>query len=343
MSKHPPKKSIISHFSALSAGLTESTESEGHSSTTAHMQPVARVGAGVIGATQRTLTEIREERDRLQAQLDAGGGLEIDPALIDPSPFPDRLPDDNDLEFTALKKLISEEGQQVPIGVRRHPGNPDRYQVVYGHRRLRAAKELGIAVRAVVASLSDTELVIAQGIENSARKDLSWIEKALFAWRMDQAGIKARDIRAALAIDDPELARFRAVCRSVSIETILAIGRAPKAGRPRWVALANAVATDPDSMSRVRATLAAAKESSSDCRFRAALEATKKAPMGAVNNIELTSPTGSVIGRAVFAGDKVRLTLRKSQAEAFAVFLKGELPSLIDRFFERERGGNSNA
>jgi len=340
MSKQPARKSIISNFSALSAGLSEVSERDGEvaSSTSRHVaQPVARVGAGVIGATQRTLTEIREERDRLQAQLDAGGGRELDPALIDPSPYPDRLPDDDDLDFEALKKLISDEGQKVPIGVRPHPETPERYQVVYGHRRWRAARELGVAVNAVVVSLSDRELVIAQGIENSARQDLSWIEKALFAWRMDAAGIKARDIRAALAIDDPELARFRAVCRALSVETILAIGRAPKAGRPRWVALANAVAADPGNLGRVRETLAAAKVPTSDYRFRAALEAVKQPLAAARNDVELTSPTGAVIGRAVFAASDIKLTVERSRLEAFAVFLKGELPSLMGRFFERER------
>ena len=200
MSKVSSKKSIISNFSALSAGLAEEPEGEGGvlpSPLGQTAQPVARVGAGVIGATQRTLTDIREERDRLRALLDAGGGLDLDPTLIEPSPYPDRLPDDNDLEFEVLKKLISDEGQKVPIGVRRHPTDASRYQVVYGHRRWRAARELGVAVKAIVVSLDDRELVIAQGIENSVRQDLSWIEKALFAWRMDEAVIKARDIRAA--------------------------------------------------------------------------------------------------------------------------------------------------
>jgi len=142
----------------------------------------------VIGATQRTLTDIREERDRLRALLDAAAVL----ISIPPNralPYPDRLPDDNDLEFEVLKKLISDEGQKFRLefdAIQRTPA-------VSGglwHRRWRAARELGVAVKAIVVSLDDRELVIAQGIENSVRQDLSWIEKALFAWRMDEAGIK---------------------------------------------------------------------------------------------------------------------------------------------------------
>lgn len=339
MSKNPPRKSIISNFSALSAGLAEEPDVGGVTRpppSQLSAQPVARVGAGVIGATQRTLTDIREERDRLQALLDAGGGLDLDPTLIDPSPYPDRLPDDSDLDFEALKKLISEQGQKVPIGVRRHPDAAGRYQVVYGHRRWRAARELSIAVKAVVVSLSDSELVIAQGIENSARQDLSWIEKALFAWRMDEAGIKARDIRAALVIDDPELARFRAVCRALTVETIEVIGRAPKVGRPRWVELANAVNAEPSALDRVRETLAAAKVLSSDHRFREALGAVKAVPTTERADVDLRAPSGAVVGKAMFVNTDIKLTMEKSRAEAFATFLKGELPVLMERFFARE-------
>ena len=111
MSKNPSGKSIIANFGALSVA---GPEGEDGSAQRVPVQPVARVGAGVIGATQRTLSDIREERDRLLALVAAGGGLELDPSLIDPSPFPDRLPDDSDVAFEALKKLISEEGQKIP-------------------------------------------------------------------------------------------------------------------------------------------------------------------------------------------------------------------------------------
>jgi ParB family chromosome partitioning protein len=340
MSKHSPRKSIISNFSALSAGLTEQPDDKIESGSPRPVQtpqPASRVGAGVIGATQRTLTDLREERDRLRAQLEAGGVRELDPSWVDPSPYPDRLPDDGDHEFEAFKKLISDEGQKVPIGVRPHPDAAGRYQVVYGHRRWRAAKELGVTVKAVIASLTDRELVIAQGIENSARQDLSWIEKALFAWRMDEAGIKARDIRSALAIDDPELARFRAVCRALTVDMILAIGRAPRAGRPRWVALGSAVSADPTALERLKESLASAKDSTSDDRFRAALESVKKRTESARKGVDLSSPSGKVVGRATFSASEIRLTIEKSRSEAFATFLSAELPSLMSKFFASER------
>ena len=59
--------------------------------------------------------------------------------------------------------------------------------------------------KVILTELTDAELVVAQGIENAARQDLSWIERALFVDRMDKAGIKPRDIRAALWSTTPSL------------------------------------------------------------------------------------------------------------------------------------------
>ena len=109
MSKTPSSKSIIANFALSTSDVDPAPAPRPRS------QPVARVGAGVIGATQRTLSDIRDERDRLQALVAAGGGLELDPTAIDPSPFPDRLPDDTDSAFEEFKKLIGQEGQKIAI------------------------------------------------------------------------------------------------------------------------------------------------------------------------------------------------------------------------------------
>lgn len=340
MTKREPRKSIIANFGALLSNQPSSPAGSEHE-TNMGVRPIARVGAGVIGATQRTLTDIREERDRLRAQLESGSGLELDPDVIEPSPFPDRLPDDSEAGFETFKKLIEEEGQKIPIQVRHHPCSPGRYQVVYGHRRWRAAKELGRLVKSIVVDYSDSELVVAQGIENAARQDLTWIERALFAWRMDAAGIKTRDIRAALGVDDPELARFRSVCRVLPEQVLEAIGRAPKAGRPRWVELATALTADPDGLAKIQKTLAADKvlTARSDDRFRFVFAAVKAAPTKRGHDLQLLATSGKSIGRATFKGGDIRLSIARAHAEAFEDFLRGELPTIVERFFAREDEG----
>ena len=343
MSKQTPRKSIIGAFDALSLNSSTAVQvaEDGFSSGTLTHRPVARVAAGVIGATQRSLTDIREERDRLQALVAAGGGVELDATMIDPSPYPDRLPDDSSADFEKFKNLIADEGQKVPIQVRVHSSLPDRYQVVYGHRRWRAALALGRPVKAIIVDLSDSELVVAQGLENAARQDLTWIERALFAARMNTAGIKARDIRAALAVDDPELARFRAVCRAVPVELIEMIGRSPKIGRPRWAELGTILSRDSGALERIRKILAADKVRTlpSDERFHHAFSAVKTTTHAETADVDITVPGGISIGKAVFAKSAVKLTLEKSHALAFAAFLRGELPTLAQKFLAQQSGG----
>ena len=300
--------------------------------------PPPRVSSGAVRSLKDSFSEVEKENQELRDKLAAGGGAELDPSSIDPSPFPDRLPDDSQVDFEALKKLIAEEGQKVPIQVRRHPNVSGRYQVVYGHRRWRAALDLGIKVKATIVTLSDNELVVAQGIENAARQDLSWIERALFAWRIDQADIKPRDIRAALSIDDPELARLRAVCRAVPVEVIEAIGRAPKAGRPRWVALATALGGDSAALDRVRKTLSGDRVSAltSDDRFKLVFTAVKQPSARSRSELELRSSAGKILGKATFAKGDIKLTLAEEHASGFGTFLEEELPELVERFFARE-------
>ena len=59
-------------------------------------------------------------------------------------------------------------------------------------------------MKAIVRALSDDELIIAQGVENSAREDLSFIERAVFALRLETAGRNRVVIQQALAIDRAE-------------------------------------------------------------------------------------------------------------------------------------------
>lgn len=333
-------KSILANFGAFSEPASIK-DVEGTGSQEAS-PPLPRVGAGVIGATQRSLNELRLERNRLQALVDAGGVLELDPRSVDPSPFPDRLQDVDDADFSTFKKRFAEEGQKLPIAVRRHPSAEGRYQIVYGHRRHRAAAELGINIRAVLSDLSDTELVVVQGIENSARLDLSWIERALFAWRMGEAAIKTRDIRAALSIDDPELARMRSVLRIIPVDVIEAIGPAGKIGRPRWIALARAMEGDLTAVDRVRKTLSADKvvTQPSDQRFHLAFSTANSQAEGKKAAIRMIkTPSGKTFGKVLYTGAGVQLKIPKSHAVAFAEFMEGELPELMKKFFAREGEG----
>ena len=94
-------------------------------------------------------------------------------------------------------------------------------------------------VRAVVKQLSDRDLVIAQGQENSARADLSFVERARFARRLEEVGYDRETIISALSVDKTTISRMISVATRIPAVIVDAIGPAPGTGRDRWVELSN--------------------------------------------------------------------------------------------------------
>jgi ParB family chromosome partitioning protein len=101
-----------------------------------------------------------------------------------------------DKSYRALRGSIAVMGQTSPVLVRPHLETPGRYQVAFGHRRLRAVAELRRPVCCIVEPLTDRDrdLVIAQGQENSARPNLSFIERGRFAQALKSAGYERETI-----------------------------------------------------------------------------------------------------------------------------------------------------
>jgi len=226
------------------------------------------VRTGAVGAMGRSLGRIAAAAEDARAMISAGDAVvELDPSLIEASFLVDRLEEDP-VDHQALVASIRESGQQVPILLRPHPEKSGIYQVAYGHRRLRAVTALGRPVRAVVRELSDAELVLAQGQENSARMDLSYIERAQFAVALEDHGFERGLIMAALSVEKTQLSKLITVSRSIPASIAKAIGSAPKAGRPRWMALAERLGQK-RSEAIVAAVLSddAFRSASSDTRF----------------------------------------------------------------------------
>lgn len=182
--------------------------------STDNKHPPARVSSGAVRSLKDTFSGVEKDYQELREKL-AGGtvAIEIDPATVDPSPLADRFSDGDPQSFELLKQSIAERGQEIPILVREHPSEPGRYQSAYGHRRVRVLRELGRPVKAYVKILTDEDLVVAQGIENSAREDLSFIERAVFAMRLEEGGFKRAVVQAALSIDRAEASKLVAVGR----------------------------------------------------------------------------------------------------------------------------------
>lgn len=302
--------------------------------------PVASGALRAMGLSLEKLSADAGKTRDLEAMIAAGDRVvELDPALVDGSFVRDRIGEGEgvDPSFDSLLRSIAEQGQQVPI-LARPVGDTGRYQVAYGHRRLRAVARLGGKVRAIVRPLTDVELVIAQARENLERRDLSYIEKAMFARRLEEQ-FDRPTMMSALGVDKADLSRLLTLAVALPDDVVMTIGPAPRVGRPRWSRLA-ALLAEPGAPERFR-TLAAGAEfqsATSDRRFAMALDRLAGSPVEPGESaVAVFSPSGGETlarlepgrggGRLVFASEEFSAFLREKLPELARVFAASRRPS----------------
>ncbi|MBL1258874.1 plasmid partitioning protein RepB [Methylocystis sp. Sn-Cys] len=291
----------------------------------ATQQPRPRVSSTAIAGLSRSLDDLAADSI---ATLDAG--------IIDPSPFGDRLEQDEEA-LSLLIASIEAEGQRLPVLVRPHPEKEGRYQLAYGHRRLQALRSLSRKVRAFIRPLSDAELILEQGAENGGREALTWIERALFAKEMEAQGHSPKTIWTTLGVDRSGLSRMRFVVDTIPADLIRAIGRAPGIGQPRWQDLADALAKDG---ARIRAALVVEAPEfaslASDQKFIVIRRAFEE-PAGRVQRMdrkEIKSATGKQIAYVSSTAKGQTFAISKSEAH-FSAWLTENLPDLYRQFQDR--------
>ena len=322
----------------------------------------ARASSGAVRAMGLTLSSITREAEEarvLRQALEEGERIVLlDTARIEASFVNDRLSDAerDDPDFLALVESIRESGQQVPILVRPAPeaagagqGEP-RYQVAYGHRRLKAARRLGQPVKAIVKPLSDDELVLAQGKENAERRNLSFIERALFAHTLVGRGFERKLVCDALAVQKSELSRLLQVAEAVPFRFVRDIGPAPKAGRERWMAL-GALFQNGNGAEIEKAIDEVASprflSATSDERFQMLFDRLmRRAPKAAPEAETITRPDGAVFARVERKGRAVRIAFQPDVDSAFIAALTARLKDDYAAFLAAgngEKAGKTDA
>jgi ParB family transcriptional regulator, chromosome partitioning protein len=280
---------------------------------------------GAIGAVTRSIE-----------QLKAQAIVEIAPDLVDASFISDRL-DGSTESHDELVASIRDHGQQVPILLRPHPEKEGRYQIAYGRRRLKAVAELGRRVRAVVKPLTDDQLVVAQGQENSARTDLSFIEKALFAARLEEGGFSRDTIMAALSVDKTGLSRLISSAIKIPREIIEAIGPAPRAGRDRWIELSTRLERAA-ALGEVRALIAGRTfaTTSSDDRFNQVFEAVASKKSKLPRPTVCKADDGTRVARIKDDERNLTVIIDKNALGGFGTYLVASLPEIYAAFKRHE-------
>lgn len=319
------------------------------------LDSLAQVGAPpVTGSMMSTNRALRSAREA----VDSHHVWELDPSLIEDDRHTDRL-DPQDVKD--LRASIEQNGQAVPILVRRHPVDSDRYLLVYGRRRLEAIKSSDRVekVRALIANIDDSGALRAQISENTGRRDLSYIERALFACELLDSGYGTQvEVAEILNVTRSAMSMAVSIARAVGPDLARAIGPAHGIGRPRWEVLVKeieAASADVDELTEVgvearrRASLKVSdelEEPSAD-PSQAAFDAVSRHLKKAVGQSRQTK-AGSTTRKILIAGREagtvkktptgLRLDIRDVDV-AFADWLERQAQDVVQELHARWKQG----
>lgn len=285
-------------------------------------RPPMRHTKGAVGVVGQSIADLRSRSI-----------IEVPADMIDNAGLKDRLDDDAE-GIVALSESIRLYGQQVPVLLRHSPNVEGRYEVVYGRRRVAALKLAGLPVKAMIRDLNDRDLMIAQGQENTARKDLSFIEKANFARQMRDGGFDRAVICDALAIDKTVVSRMLTVADGVPLPLLHAIGAAPSIGRDRWLALVERIKGRDG-----KALAPLAQGDTSDERFEALFRATARERKAPAARPALLGSGGAALGSVSRSGGQTTLSLSRKASAGFDDWLIENMEEIHRRYLETA-GGN---
>ena len=275
-----------------------------------------------------------------------GGIQEIDTNQILAWGPKDRL----DIELTAvnneeppesiqeLAASISEAGQQVPVLLRPSKERDGYFEVIYGQRRILACRLLGIPVRALIRTLDDTDALMAKGLENSGRAELSYYERVCFAQAILDQDFSRAEVCQALAISKNTLSQLERINRLVPLAVGEAIGAAPGAGRPKWMNLATAFENEQVAEAQILSVLGKLGAATSDERLDTALKEIAKRGRQERTTRE-RSPVPGIQIKSGKSGLSVTVK-RTGTNKKYVNWLDQNLDQLIEESFQRFQSEN---
>ncbi|WP_368188535.1 plasmid partitioning protein RepB [Aestuariibius sp. HNIBRBA575] len=299
----------------------------------------ATEGKAPIGQTAETSRAHRTLPKGTVGSVRAGlGGIQdIDTALILPWGPQDRLEltavNTPDKDVLDLIDSIQTSGQQVPVLLRPAHQHDGKFEVIYGRRRVLACQQLGIPIKALIRTLDDGEALIAKGLENASRQDLSFYERARFAQAILDQGHSREEAQQALSISKNTLSQLERVARLIPDDVGSLIGAAHGAGRPKWMTLAAAFDQGAVSKSGIIKTLSNVPDgTSSDDRLQIVIESLSKRGAKETRSAERSPISGTVVRSTK---SSVSLTVKRAgDTEAFADWLDDNFDRLIKESYQ---------
>jgi ParB family chromosome partitioning protein len=158
------------------------------------------------------------------AAVDGAYFAELSPSAITPNPRQPRTVFDEEA-MAELVHSIREVGLLQPIVVRSIA--PDRYELIMGERRWRAAQEAGLAaIPAIVRETKDDELLRDALLENLHRAELNPLEEAAaYEQMLDDFGCTHEELASRIGRSRPQISNtLRLLKLSVPVQRRVAAG-----------------------------------------------------------------------------------------------------------------------
>ncbi|MCH1522949.1 MAG: ParB/RepB/Spo0J family partition protein [Arenicellales bacterium] len=167
------------------------------------------VSGGKAGGNLPSQKPIADEKRAEEAPADPvqdGGLFQVNVYQIDTNPYQPRTEFDEE-ELNSLAESLSDHGLLQPIVVRK---DGDRYQLISGERRWRAAIQAGwTEVPATLREADDQQVAEMTIVENLQRKDLGPLEKAVsFRQYLERFGASQDELARRLSIDRSTVANL---------------------------------------------------------------------------------------------------------------------------------------
>lgn len=136
------------------------------------------LGRGLGALLGRAAARGEDHADQLRTQAEEGGVRQLPVAAIQANPHQPRARFEPE-SLTELAASIREYGIIQPLIVTESPDQPQRYRLITGERRWRAARQAGIStVPAIVREATPQQRLELALVENLQRADLSPLEEA---------------------------------------------------------------------------------------------------------------------------------------------------------------------
>ncbi|OYU42724.1 MAG: chromosome partitioning protein ParB [Burkholderiales bacterium PBB4] len=229
--------------------IPEAEASDGALMSTAPKKGTQTAPGGMLAfrsQLQQHEATVKSLEAKLAQYADGVRTIKLEASLVDESKWANRHSSSFDTAaFDRFKDEIAHAGGNIqPILVR---PVASRYEVVFGHRRFKACKLLGLPVLAMIAEMSDEELFTLMDRENRERADLSPFEQGEMWRKAIDEGLfsSARQLASHVGVSNVHVTQCMSVARLPSF--VLELFANPTEIQVRWAkAINDQLQADPE-------------------------------------------------------------------------------------------------